>query len=458
MFRFVAFYLIALLLAEASSKKIVISSGADLVKTLNDDKDLTYEGKTLILSNDIELTPQESESFHPIGENKYGEPFQGTFDGQGHIISGLNVTIPKLYVGLFGRSSGATITRVILDETCTFESTFISSLKSMSDLHIGTISGLCDDCSINQCVSMATVAFSGKLSHFNTKGGEAFIGGIAGSLSSVSVMHSCGMYGVIRHTGSTKNADLGGLVGAVLPSSRVTVECSGFYGTILHSSFTRWDLNSGGIIGVTRGYGCNIFRCVSAGKQDIESNPERKSVGSVIGAYNISETTGGNSGVKVINSVWDKEQTSPIVGRGEDTVSIAEVHPFALVGRRVTGDTELGVLGGDPWVLAEYKAQLGRFSSYTNSVKMFTPRTALPVPTRKGGVAFGGWFLDAKLSHPYKGESEEEMWVVLYPKWVQKDLVSTEIMIVMVIVFSAVGLYYHKKKKEGGAHSNNANK
>lgn len=56
----------------------------------------SYEGDIIYLKVDITLT----EEWVPIGTGDH--PFRGTFEGWGHVISGLNITSDGNYQGLFG--------------------------------------------------------------------------------------------------------------------------------------------------------------------------------------------------------------------------------------------------------------------------------------------------------------------------------------------------------------------
>src|SRR5690606_21166857 len=54
--------------------------------------------------------------FVPVGRTNQANSFQGSFDGRGHVISGLTIDRPgEDYVGLFGRTHGATIANVGLE-------------------------------------------------------------------------------------------------------------------------------------------------------------------------------------------------------------------------------------------------------------------------------------------------------------------------------------------------------
>jgi len=64
----------------------------------------SYSGKYLKLGNDIALNNTELAQWTPIGSDY--SPFQGTFDGDGHVISGVYINSTNSYQGLFGVNSG----------------------------------------------------------------------------------------------------------------------------------------------------------------------------------------------------------------------------------------------------------------------------------------------------------------------------------------------------------------
>ena len=72
-----------------------------------------------VLTADIDMTAS-SAAFQPIG--KESAMYSGTFDGQGHRIKNLNISIPHDFVGVFGLiQSPATIKNFVLDESCTID-------------------------------------------------------------------------------------------------------------------------------------------------------------------------------------------------------------------------------------------------------------------------------------------------------------------------------------------------
>lgn len=83
---------------------------ADQLKGLSDliDNDVTFNGVTISLDNDIYLNPDDDPKAHQsfmIGESKY---FYGTFDGQGHTIHNVYIAATSEYTGFFRSTWGLT--------------------------------------------------------------------------------------------------------------------------------------------------------------------------------------------------------------------------------------------------------------------------------------------------------------------------------------------------------------
>ena len=135
----------------------------------NVNKGTSYSGTTVFLDSDIDFT---GKSFDPIGTSKY---FNGIFDGQGHAISNLIMTSSLQYVGLFGFSIGLTIKNVILDSSCSITNSLSGSSGSLIGGILGQCYGSMGLCTIENCVNMGSVTFSG-----NTGDYILYFGGIAG--------------------------------------------------------------------------------------------------------------------------------------------------------------------------------------------------------------------------------------------------------------------------------------
>ena len=78
---------------------------------------MSYSGTTVFLDADIDFSGGLSEQFQPIGKDQ-GNSFQGTFDGQGHVISELDIKSSSRFVGLFGYSDRAAVRNVVLGSSC----------------------------------------------------------------------------------------------------------------------------------------------------------------------------------------------------------------------------------------------------------------------------------------------------------------------------------------------------
>ena len=66
----------------------------------------SYSGITVYLDADIDLSGVE---FEPIGIDDKSNHFNGTFDGQGHVIYNLKMNSSSAYIGLFGYSLSGTL-------------------------------------------------------------------------------------------------------------------------------------------------------------------------------------------------------------------------------------------------------------------------------------------------------------------------------------------------------------
>lgn len=73
----------------------------------------SFENKTVNLMNDIEISDDESFLWEPLGT--FSNPFKGTFLGNNHTISGIYSEGYTGEKGFFGVCSGATITKLNLD-------------------------------------------------------------------------------------------------------------------------------------------------------------------------------------------------------------------------------------------------------------------------------------------------------------------------------------------------------
>jgi PKD repeat protein len=181
------------------------------LQEMNDDLTAYY-----ILMNNIDASDtvnwNSNAGFTPIGDSS--TVFMGNFDGQGYTITGLYINRSStFYVGLFGYTSGASISNVSLED-----------VNVTGQSGVGGLVGLNDDSSINQSHSTG-----------NVTGADYNVGGLIGENDDSSINQS---YSTCNVTGNSK---VGGLVGF-----------NGNYGSV-NQSYSTGDIigNSyvGGLVG-----------------------------------------------------------------------------------------------------------------------------------------------------------------------------------------------------------------
>lgn len=156
-------------------------------------RDKVNDGETeicAVLTADIAL--DSNEAWTPIGPNTSGA-YTGTFDGNGHTISGLNVSGALINAGLFGVVTGGTIKNLTVAGKVS---------PSTSQCIAGGIVGHALNATIKNCSNHCSV----------TGIVGSFIGGIAGFSSSGAIIVDC--YNVGTISGINYAAASGGIVGS----------------------------------------------------------------------------------------------------------------------------------------------------------------------------------------------------------------------------------------------------
>ena len=120
---------------------------AGLAKLVNEGNN--FSKKTIQLTKDIRLNEQDVPTggnlWTPIGKNP--KRFEGTFDGNGHTVSGLYIEDTAVIKGLFGKVSNATIKNLIVT----------GSVTVPSKANIGGIVGNASNSTIQNCGFYGTV-------------------------------------------------------------------------------------------------------------------------------------------------------------------------------------------------------------------------------------------------------------------------------------------------------------
>ena len=266
-----------------SQQTFTITTTQDLIDFSNNvNSGTSYYGTTVYLGSDIDFSSL-SEQFQPIGFTTTSY-FNGTFDGQGHVISNLTITTPSSseYTGLFGYSGGATIRNVVIDASCAVVS---SSVSTDSYTYAGGIIGSCrtvdSGCLIENSVNMGSISFGGDVESSNLR-----LGGIVGDLrySSADSMtiRNCANYGAINKFGTSEYAWIGGIVGIASEAGQYKyIQNCANYGQITHSGSTTGTLGIGGIVGFTNYV--KIDNCLSIGPIYPYNTPQKAMQGGVVG-------------------------------------------------------------------------------------------------------------------------------------------------------------------------------
>ena len=321
-----------------------------------------------ILMNDIDLAKWGN--WEPIGSDDEN-PFEGEFDGNGHVIKNMTINIDsedEVYAGLFGyvratiRNTGMTgskITATSSDDVYAggiagYSSSSISNCYNTSSVnaisseeataryaYVGGIVGHISSGTIDNCYNTGAVSSTSNASFTHTH-----VGGIAGRHSFAEVSN-CYNAGVVTILSTSSDAYAGGILGYGSSSSIKNSHNTG------EVKATCYNSHVGGIAGATAGD--TISNCYNTAKVIIDAESLRKPyayVGGITGhssselnnCYNIGEVSakahsinaGGIAGYKYgsdfeishcynVGTVNTKDDVNPwiggIAGRTDSTIS-----------------------------------------------------------------------------------------------------------------------------------------
>ncbi|MBQ9392701.1 MAG: hypothetical protein IJU18_01745, partial [Oscillospiraceae bacterium] len=261
-----------------SESKFVLTSAAELhgLSALAVSKN--FSGKTVYLASDIKLndgnaadwaTTAPANEFTPIGGDSGS--FRGTFDGQGHTISGLYATGAHR-VALFGNAYDCTIRNFRLTNS------YLSSSTAFNGSVAGNFRGTVEKVYSNAIIRVAGAATSGNAAAYATGGmvgridstNSTFdqcwfdgsitvngtrVGGIVGEhfTNGVTVnINNCLVTGDITTTVQQANGCAGGFLGQIWSNNtssapRLNIANSVFAGTVTHA------LSGGNMVGLAVG-------------------------------------------------------------------------------------------------------------------------------------------------------------------------------------------------------------
>ena len=224
----------------------MLSSEAEFTKfaTFVNSNGYSFKGKNLKLNNNITVTASK---WQPIGVE--ANPFQGTFDGNGKTISGINVTADYKYKGLFGWTADATIKNFTLsNSTFKGKGTAIAAIVGNGD---GTVESIyCDNTVLIETTAITVVG--GIVGRVQDPLQTSDKDRIANTLLTVN---NCWFDGSIKHTISANSTTIsGGIVGYLIHGT-VNVENCLFTGSMdcNKTTGTSKHLYVGGILGKANG-------------------------------------------------------------------------------------------------------------------------------------------------------------------------------------------------------------
>lgn len=230
---------------EITDYDMVIANEQDLItfrKAVNTGNDKL----TAIQTANIQLTGE----WEPIGLPVY--PFRGTYDGNGHTISGLTITSGNNNAGLFGLASGATLTNIHLRDVDIQQGSWAGALVgdaynttiSRCSVVGGTVTGSTYAAGLAS-IARVTTTITYCTARLEVKGGDT-AGGLVGFVEPEATITACS-------ANCTLNGDnfIGGLVG----DNRGNIYFSHAAGTIKNFIY-----RGGGLVGSNEG---SINSCYS---------------------------------------------------------------------------------------------------------------------------------------------------------------------------------------------------
>ena len=252
----------------------------------------SFAGWELSLEQNIALTNIQ---WAPIGVSN---SFDGTFNGNNHTITGLNVDAAKGYAGLFGWLKG-TVQNLQVQG---------SAKASGSVSYIGGVVGYNDGGTVKNCLNAVSV---------NAEGTRASAGGVVGNSTSVGVVNLCWNEGSVTG-GSTTGGIVGKAAGSVTNCANFgTVTSSGTAGGIAGSGTVANSYNLGSVTGAAnKAYGISSGTVVNSYYICTVGTDERSGY-----IKNGKESTGQN----IIAASGEHGKDIYTVGTGDDAQELVEV-------------------------------------------------------------------------------------------------------------------------------------
>ena len=217
----------------------------------------SYKGKFLALDADLDLSEV---AWVPIGTSDHEKytGFSGTFDGQNHIVSHVNIGSREnraAYeaLGFFGVIDGGTVRNLNLTVDQYFNA--VPSSAAVTEVWMGGLAGIL---ARNGSVDHCTVTTKEQMSISDMSGRNGAVGGLVGKMNTGSVIANCWTNANLSYSSEAfepRDAAMGGICGLQAKDSLIANSAS--FG-IVPGTVLMGTLRIGGLVGHTSG---SIYNC-----------------------------------------------------------------------------------------------------------------------------------------------------------------------------------------------------
>ena len=304
--------------ADGTGDTIKIGTAEELAK-IGNDSSYPLSGNYILTAN-IDLGGSAEKPWTPIGSNK-DHAFTGTFDGDGHTISGLYINNSSVYAGLFGYvGRGGMIRDLTVEGEITVSGSTscvggIAGIVSSSGLVEMSVLTDSDDSEtgIIDCTSKVTINVT-----YNDPSGLS-VGGIVGSCggATISGCKNCGDVSVVG-TRESDIVNIGGIVGYSGSSTIIRNCCNTGAVSVQDADY----VYAGGVMGYNNEYS-DVSNCYNTGAVSAQ-NVEDAALGGVVGYnYDDDESTVSNCYNTGAVNAEDAEYANlgGVVGENDGSVS-----------------------------------------------------------------------------------------------------------------------------------------
>ena len=332
------------------SSPFIIMTEAQLKKFAESVNDgATYEGQYIQLGDDIQLT----ENWSPMGT------FSGTFDGQNHSVTHLNITNGTSYTGFFSHLSGATVRNLKIEH---------ATITCGADCWVGVIAGRADNSTVENCTVSGTItannvgtsqsgnhgvaaagvveyAYQSTISNttstvnitVSTTDEIAYAGGIACEVNGTDIT-GCTNTGSLSASSSTGYSYVGGIAAYMKNSSSITACVNN--GTVQSGGSSAAYATAGGIVG-------GIWSEQGGNSDTIRNSTNTGAVTATVGGSNTDCYAGGIAGEAyqyyADENTWDPDAHSNVSitnCTNSGTVTVSPANENHVGGVLAWGDVE----------------------------------------------------------------------------------------------------------------------